>query len=38
MDEQRVPDLEELDGQQARHFLAELFSDVSAESLGTELD
>ena len=32
MDEQRVPDLEELDEQQARHFLAELFSDLSAEA------
>ena len=26
MDEQRVPDLEELDEQQVRRFLAELFS------------
>jgi hypothetical protein len=32
MDEQRVPDLEELDEQQVRHFLAELFSDLSAEA------
>jgi hypothetical protein len=30
MDEQRVPDLEELDEQQVRRFLAELFSDLSA--------
>jgi hypothetical protein len=30
MDEQRVPDLEELDEQQVRHFLAELFSDLEA--------
>jgi hypothetical protein len=32
MDEQRVPDLEELDEQQVRHFLAKLFSDLSAEA------
>jgi hypothetical protein len=32
MDEQRVPDLEELDEQQVRRFLAELFSDLSAEA------
>jgi hypothetical protein len=32
MDQQRVPDLEELDEQQVRHFLAELFSDLSAEA------
>ncbi len=31
MDEQRVPNLEELDEQQAQHFLAELFSHLSAE-------
>ena len=31
MDEQRVPNLEELDEQQAQHFLAELFSYLSAE-------
>ena len=30
MDEQRVPDLDELDEQQVRLFLAELFSDLSA--------
>jgi hypothetical protein len=28
MDEQRVPDLEELDEQQVPRFLAELFSDL----------
>jgi hypothetical protein len=27
-----VPDLEELDEQQVRHFLAKLFSDLSAEA------
>ena len=32
MDDQRVPDLEELDEQQVRHFLAKLFSDLSAEA------
>jgi hypothetical protein len=32
MDDQRVPDLEELDEEQVRHFLAELFSDLSAEA------
>jgi hypothetical protein len=32
MDEQRVPDLEEFDEQQVRHFLTELFSDLSAEA------
>ena len=32
MDEQRMPDLEELDEQQVRRFLAELFSDLSAEA------
>jgi hypothetical protein len=32
MDDQRVPDLEELDEQQVRRFLAELFSDLSAEA------
>ena len=31
MDEQRVPNLHELDEQQAQHFLAELFSHLSAE-------
>ncbi len=31
MDEQRVPNLEEMDEQQAQHFLAELFSHLSAE-------
>jgi hypothetical protein len=30
MDDQRVPDLEELAEQQVRHFLAELFSNLSA--------
>jgi hypothetical protein len=32
MDEQRVPDLGELDEHQVRRFLAELFSDLSAEA------
>jgi hypothetical protein len=32
VDEQRVPDLEELDEHQVRHFLAELFSELSAEA------
>ena len=32
MDEQRVPDLERMDEQQARHFLAELFSCLSARA------
>src|SRR5688572_3202433 len=32
MDEQRVPNLEQMDEQQARHFLAELFSSLSAEA------
>jgi hypothetical protein len=32
VDDQRVPDLEELDEQQVRHFLAKLFSDLSAEA------
>jgi hypothetical protein len=32
MDEQRVPDLEQMDEQQVRRFLAELFSDLSAEA------
>ena len=32
MDEQRVPNLEEMDEQQAQHFLAELFSHLSAEA------
>jgi hypothetical protein len=32
MDDQRVPDLEELDEEQVRHFLAELLSDLSAEA------
>lgn len=31
MDEQRVPSLEEMDEQQAQHFLVELFSVLSAE-------
>jgi hypothetical protein len=31
MDDQRVPNLEELDEQQAQHFLVELFSNLSAE-------
>ena len=31
MDDQRVPNLEEMDEQQARQFLAELFSVLSAE-------
>ena len=31
MAEQRVPDLEEMDEQEAHHFLAELFSRLSAE-------
>lgn len=31
MDERRVPNLEEMDEQQARHFLTELFSKLSAE-------
>ena len=31
MDEQRVPDLEEMDEQQARHFLTELFTVLSAD-------
>jgi hypothetical protein len=32
MDEQRVPDLEQMDEQQVRRFLVELFSDLSAEA------
>ena len=32
MDEQRVPDLEEMDAQQAQHFLVEMFTDLSAEA------
>ena len=32
MDEQRIPSLEGLDEQQVRRFLAELFSDLSAEA------
>jgi hypothetical protein len=32
VDEQRVPNLEEMDEQQVRRFLAELFSDLSAEA------
>jgi hypothetical protein len=32
MDEQRVPDLEQMDEQQVPRFLAELFSDLSAEA------
>ena len=31
MDERRVPNLEEMDEQEARHFLAELFSRLSPE-------
>jgi hypothetical protein len=31
MDEQRVPNLEEMDEQQAEHFLTELFSNLSPE-------
>ena len=31
MNDQRVPNLEEMDEQQAQHFLAELFSNLSAE-------
>ena len=31
MDDQRVPDLEEMDEQQARRFLVEMFSVLSAE-------
>jgi hypothetical protein len=31
MYEQRIPDLQKLDEQQAQHFLTELFSDLSAE-------
>jgi hypothetical protein len=32
MDEQRVPDLEEMDEQEAQHFLADLYSVLSAEA------
>ena len=32
MDGQRVPDLEQMDEHQVRHFLAELFADLSAEA------
>jgi hypothetical protein len=32
MDEQRVPNLEELDEQEAYRFLAKLWSEVSAEA------
>ena len=32
MDGQRVPDLEQMDEHQVLHFLAELFSDLSAEA------
>ena len=32
MDAQRVPDLEQMDEQQAHHFLADLFSRLSAEA------
>lgn len=32
MDEQRVPDLEQMDEQQVRRFLADLVSDLSAEA------
>jgi hypothetical protein len=31
MDDQRVPNLQEMDEQQAQHFLVELFSNLSAE-------
>jgi len=31
MDDQRVPDLEEMDEQQARQFLNELFTHLGAE-------
>jgi hypothetical protein len=31
MDDQRVPNLEEMDEQQAQHFLTEMFSNLSAE-------
>jgi hypothetical protein len=31
MDDQRVPNLEEMDDHQAQHFLAELFSHLSPE-------
>ncbi len=31
MDEQRVPNLEEMDEQQAEHFLIQLYSDLSPE-------
>jgi hypothetical protein len=31
VDERRVPDLEEMNEQQARHFLTELFTNLSAE-------
>ncbi len=31
MDDQRVPNLEEMDEQQAKNFLTELFSHLSAE-------
>ncbi len=31
MDDRRVPNLEEMDEQQAQHFLAELFSNLSAD-------
>lgn len=31
MDDQQVPNLQEMDEQQAQHFLAELFSNLSAE-------
>jgi hypothetical protein len=32
MDEQRVPNFEQMDEQQAHHLLAELFSGLSAEA------
>jgi hypothetical protein len=35
MDEQPAPNLEQMDEQQAHHFLAELFSRLSAQGLST---
>ena len=32
MDDQRAPDLEEMDEQQARRFLEEMMSDLGADS------
>ena len=32
MDDQQVPDLEEMDGQQAQHFLMQMFTHLSAEA------